>query len=65
MGHLIQTEVARLGDEARIEIGQEGGPQGLAVRCVQEGRGEMRPRIDLDQEITEIHPWEPGRDMVR
>jgi hypothetical protein len=34
------------------------------MRRMQEVGGEMRPRIDLNQEIAEIDPGESGRNLL-
>src|SRR5262249_61839006 len=31
---------------------------------MEEVRREVRPRIDLNQEFTEVYPWEPGCDLL-
>ncbi len=53
---LGQPEVAGLGEEAGIEIRQEGLCARLAAADVLERAAELRPLIDLNQQIGQLDP---------
>jgi hypothetical protein len=62
--HLLQAEITRMRQDTGIEMGPQGGPQRLGTGRMHKVVGEMRPGIDLDQELTEFHLGQACGDAI-
>jgi hypothetical protein len=59
MGHLLQAEITGVGQDTGIEMGQEGGPQGISAGRMDKVIGKVGPAIDLDEQIAEFDTLQP------
>ena len=65
MRHLLQPEIAGMGQQTGIELGQERGPEPISVGRMDKVPGKVGPGVDLHQELRELHARETLGDALR
>jgi hypothetical protein len=62
--HLLQSEIAGMGQQAGIEMGQQRGPDPLQISRMDQVSGKVGPGVDLDEELRELHAGEALGNLV-
>ena len=65
VGHLLHAEITGMRQDTGIKMGQQGGPEGLGVRRMDKVPGKLRPGVHFNEQLTEIHAWQPLGDARR
>jgi hypothetical protein len=65
VGHVLLPEIARMGQQAGIAMGQERRPDSLHIGGMDQASGTVGPGGDRKEELREFHPGEALGIAVR